>query len=95
MTHAELLSDVGQAKAEVTMSNELWWRAAALEALKALILTPLVSSKSPDSVRLQRRIAAILQPTLTVVLASPVLQVQPCFNFSVHEAPRPIAILKL
>ena len=57
------------------MAMELWWRAAALEALKSLLLSPLVSAPGPDSVKLQRRIAAVLQPTLAVILASPVLQV--------------------
>ena len=56
------------------MAMELWWRAAALEALKALLLSPLVSVPSSDSEKLQRRIAAVLQPTLAVILSSPVLQ---------------------
>lgn len=57
------------------MSNELWWRAGALEALKALILSSLISVRSVESGRLQRRLAAILLPSLTAILASPVLQV--------------------
>lgn len=56
------------------MAMELWWRAAALEALKALLLSPLVTVPSIEAVKLQRRVAAVLQPTLAVVLASPVLQ---------------------
>jgi len=66
-----------QAKAEVGMAMELWWRGAALEAFKALLLSPLVSTPGPESEKLQRRLAAILQPTLAVILASPVLQVPP------------------
>lgn len=57
------------------MAMELWWRSAALEALKALLLSPLMPNAGAESERLQRRIAAMLQPTLTIVLASPVLQV--------------------
>lgn len=69
------------------MSMELWWRAAALEALKALILSPLVTSSTPDSSRLQRRLAAILQPTLAVVLASPLLQVLRNPSHAIHSPP--------
>lgn len=56
------------------MAMELWWRAAALDALKALLLSPLVSIPGIDSEKLQRRISAVLQPTLAVILGSPVLQ---------------------
>ena len=56
------------------MSTELWWRAAALEAVKALLLANLAAD-AKKLVRLQRRIALMLQPAITLILSSPVLQV--------------------
>ncbi len=75
---SELQGQWLQANAEVGMAMELWWRAAALEALKALLLSPLVTTPTLESGKLQRRVAAVLQPTLAVVLASPVLQASLC-----------------
>ena len=75
---------MSQAKAELTLSMELWWRTAALEALKALLLSPLVATPGVDSGRLQRRLAGLLQPTLAVMLASPILQV--CHSDFTHSS---------
>ena len=61
--------------AEVTMSMELWWRAAALEAVKAILLSNLAADPKKSQV-LQRKLAVMLEPSITVVLSSPVLQVQ-------------------
>ena len=59
---------------------EVWWRAAALEALKAFILSPLLAALQSESGKLQRRLALILQPMLEAMLASPILQVSLAFH---------------
>ena len=72
------------------MAMELWWRAAALEALKALLLSALITTSSVESVKLQRRVAAVLQPTLAVVLASPVLQA--CLTEGPNNLPQSVCM---
>ncbi len=60
---------------------ELWWRSAALEALRAFVLRPLCASPPAEQSRLQKQVAALLQPTLLAVTTSPVLQVPQFSSF--------------
>lgn len=54
---------------------ELWWRAAALEALQAYMAIVLPQATRTNTAKLQRLLGSLLQPTLDAVFSSPALQV--------------------
>lgn len=58
------------------MAMELWWRTAALQALLAIVAGPLAAAPRADQPRLQQRAAALLKPTLDVLVAHAALQVR-------------------
>lgn len=53
---------------------ELWWRAAALQALLAAVAGPLAAAPRAHQARLHARAAALLKPTLDVLTAHAALQ---------------------
>ncbi|KAK9820084.1 hypothetical protein WJX72_005985 [[Myrmecia] bisecta] len=59
---------------EAIMAMEMWWRAAALEALLAFVKGPLAQARRSESTKLQRAIGTLLQPTLDAVCSAPSLQ---------------------
>ena len=63
-----------QAEGETILAMELWWRAAALEALQAYMASVLPKASRSHSTRLQRLLGSLLQPTLDAVFGSPALQ---------------------
>ena len=61
---------------EAAMAVELWWRGSALEALRAFVLGPLAQAGRPESVRLQKTIGSLLQPTLDAISSTPAIMVR-------------------
>jgi hypothetical protein len=53
----------------------MWWRASALEALRAFIIGPLTAAGRAESRKLQEAVASLLAPTLDVISSTPPLQV--------------------
>ena len=62
---------------EAALAVELWWRGSALEALGAFVLGPLAQAGRLESVRLQKTIGSLLQPTLDAISSAPAILVRP------------------
>lgn len=60
---------------DIALAMEMWWRAAALEALHAYVLGPLAGAPRQDQPKLLKTIATLLQPTLDAIANQPLLQV--------------------
>lgn len=56
------------------MAMEMWWRAAALEALQAFVAGPLRQAGAVEQAQLARSIGQLLQPTLEAICAHPAMQ---------------------
>lgn len=65
-----------QSEGEAGAAVEVQWRAAALDALQAYIVGPLMAAPPPEQARLQRTLAQLLAPTLEAITSQNVLQVQ-------------------
>ena len=61
---------------EVAIAVELWWRGSAVEALRAFVLGPLAQAGRSESVRLQKTIGSLLQPTLDAISSLPAIMVR-------------------
>ena len=75
----------GQAEGEAVLAMELWWRAASLEALQAYMAGVLSQASRSHSLRLQRLLGSLLQPTLDAVFSSPALQASPALAACRHR----------
>lgn len=75
--HADLMPLYAPQTDEAAMAVELWWRGSALEALRAFVLGPLAQAGRSESVRLQKTIGSLLQPTLDAVSSAPAIMVRP------------------
>lgn len=64
-----------QTAAENDLASELHWRIAALEALHAFVVGPCSQASPSQAATLISASAALLQPTLDAICASPALQV--------------------
>lgn len=64
-----------QTAAENDLASELHWRIAALEALHAFVVGPCSQASPSQAPTLTSASAALLQPTLDAICASPALQV--------------------
>jgi len=64
-----------QSSLDYVVAMELWWRTAALQAFLAIVAGPLASAPRADQPRLFQRAAALLKPTLDVLVAHAALQV--------------------
>ena len=75
-----------QAGGESQLAMELWWRSAALEALRAFTVRPLRACPPAEQSRLQKQVAALLHPTLAAVMTSAALQVTHFSGFELCPA---------
>lgn len=57
------------------MAMQMWWRAAALEALQAFVLGPLASAPRSEQSRLMRHIGQLLDPIRVAICSHAILQV--------------------
>lgn len=70
-----------QSEGEAGAAVEVQWRTAALDALQAYIVGPLMAATPPEQARLQRTLAQLLAPTLEAITSQSVLQVHTlCFK---------------
>ncbi len=53
---------------------EMWWRAAALDALQAYIAGPLSRADGREAASLQRTVALLLAPTLEAICSHAAMQ---------------------
>ena len=65
-----------QTAAESDLASELHWRIAALEGLHAFVVGPCLQALPSQTAALSSAAAALLQPTLDAICASPALQVR-------------------
>ena len=63
-----------QAQAEAKLAVELWWRAAAVQALQSFVEGALAGMASGEALKLQRLVGSLLQPTLDALFLAPSLQ---------------------
>ncbi|PRW58658.1 HEAT repeat-containing 5B isoform X2 [Chlorella sorokiniana] len=59
---------------DYVVAMELWWRTAALQAFLAIVAGPLAAAPRADQPRLHQCAAALLKPTLDVLIAHAALQ---------------------
>jgi predicted N-acetyltransferase YhbS len=74
MSACEPWADPQAPGGDAVLAMEMWWRAAALEALHAYVLGPLAAAPKADQLKLGRSVAQLLRPTLDAIAANVVLQ---------------------
>ncbi len=72
-----------QSGGEAELAMEMWWRAAALDALQAYVVGPLSRAEGQEAARLQRTIALLLAPTLEATCSHAAMQV--CYSRSTEH----------